>query len=192
MRQRGAVLAVSLIFLLLLSILAISVMRSGQLEVLMAGNSQAQLDAFQLAEGIADAILARRDDNLNPKDIVCSAGHPNPDGDCDRFDLVWDARLDPASGASGLLPAVKGATVTARVRPLFDGEPRCVPEFIRRGHGAWALFFDVEATFDNTAVRQGASRTNRGVVVSNDVGVDCSKPRDAGNLDKFADLGRTR
>jgi type IV pilus assembly protein PilX len=65
--QRGAVLAVSLIFLLLLSIVAISLMRSGQLEVLMAGNAQSRLGAYELAEGIAESALARWEDNLNSK-----------------------------------------------------------------------------------------------------------------------------
>lgn len=186
-RQRGAVLAVSLIFLLLLSILAISVMRSGQLEVLMAGNSQAQLDAFQLAEGIADAVLGRWENNLDTEAIVCSNGHPNPDSDCDRFNLAWDARLDPTSTTPAPLPAVKGATVTGRARPLNDGQPACVPAFITGiAHGTWAFFFDVEATFDNTEARQGASQINRGAVVVNPVSSDCFSSPPQGNLDKYA------
>jgi len=187
--QRGAVLAVSLIFLLLLSIVALSLMRSGQLEVLMAGNAQARLGAYELAEGIAESALARWEDNLNPKDIVCSDGHPDPDGDCDRFDLAWDPRLDPGSGDPDLLPAVEGATVTGRARPLNDGEPGCVPAFITGiAHGTWAFFFDLEATFDNTAVRQGATQVNHGAVLVNPVSNDCfSNPPD-GNLDKFAHL----
>lgn len=182
-------LAVSLIFLLLLSIVALSLMRSGQLEVLMAGNAQARLGAYELAEGIAESALARWEDNLNPKDIVCSDGHPDPDGDCDRFDLAWDPRLDPGSGDPDLLPAVEGATVTGRARPLNDGEPGCVPAFITGiAHGTWAFFFDLEATFDNTAVRQGATQVNHGAVLVNPVSSDCfSNPPD-GNLDKFAHL----
>lgn len=188
MRQRGAVLAVSLIFLLLLSILAISVMRSGQLEVLMAGNSQAQLDAFQLAEGVADAVLARWENNLDTEAIVCSDGHPDPDGDCDPVHLlVWDPRLDPTSTTPAPLPAVEGATVTGRARPLNDGQPACVPAFITGiAHGTWAFFFDVEATFDNTDARQGASQVNRGAVVVNPVSSDCFSNPPQGNLDKYA------
>jgi hypothetical protein len=186
--QRGAVLAVSLIFLLLLSIVAISLMRSGQLEVLMAGNAQSRLGAYELAEGIAESALARWEDNLNSKDIVCSDGHPDPDGDCDRFDLAWDPRLDPGSGDPDLLPAIEGATVTGRVRPLNNGEPECVPPFIPgEALDWWTLFFDIEATFDNTAVRQGAAQVNRGVALIMRGGVCSPKPPD-GNLDKFAHL----
>ena len=185
--QRGAVLAVSLIFLLLLSIVAISLMRSGQLEVLMAGNAQARLGAYELAEGIAEAAMARWEDNLNPKDIVCSNGHPDPDGDCDRTDLVWDPRLDPDSGDPGLLPQIENATITGRARPLNDGQPGCVPSFITGiAHGTWAFFFDVEATFDNTEVRQGASQVNRGAVLVNPVSSDCMSTPPIGNLDKYA------
>ena len=187
-RQRGAVLAVSLIFLLLLSIVAISLMRSGQLEVLMAGNAQSRLGAFELAEGVADSVLARWEDNLDTEEIVCSNGHPDPDGDCDRTDLAWDPRLDPDSGDPDLLPQVENATITGRARPLNDGQPGCVPSFITGiAHGTWAFFFDVEATFDNTEVRQGASQVNRGAVLVNPVSADCySNPQNIGNLDKFA------
>ena len=186
-RQRGAVLAVSLIFLLLLSILAISVMRSGQLEVLMAGNSQAQLDAFQLAEGVADAVLARWEDNLDTEAIVCSDGHPDPDGDCNRFDLAWDPRLDPASSDPNLLPQIENATVTGRARPLNNGEPKCAPPFIAGfAHDPWVFFFDVEATFDNTAVRQGAAQVNHGVALIMVASSGCFSNPPIGNLDKYA------
>lgn len=186
-RQRGAVLAVALIFLLLLSIVAISLMRSGQLEVLMAGNAQARLGAYELAEAVAESALANWEDNLDTEAIVCSDGHPDPDGDCDRTDLAWDPRLDPGSGDPDLLPQVENATITGRARPLNDGQPGCVPAFITGiAHGTWAFFFDVEASFDNTGVRQGASRVNHGAVVVNPVSADCYSNPPQGNLDHFA------
>ena len=185
LRQRGAVLAVSLIFLLLLSIVAISLMRSGQLEVLMAGNAQARLGAFELAEAVTESTLANWENNLDTEAIVCTPGHPDPDGDCDRFDLVWDDRLNPAEPEA--LPQVDDATVIARARPLNDGQPACVPAFITGiAHGTWAFFFDVEGSFDNTDQRQGASQVNRGAVVVNPVSADCFSTPPQGNLDNFA------
>jgi hypothetical protein len=145
-RQRGAVLAVALIFLLLLSILAVSIMRSGQLEVLMAGNSQAQL--------------------------------------CTVTTLAWDNRLKPSTSS---IAAIKSATVNGRVRPLNGGKAGCVPAFVTGiAHGTWAFFFDVEASYDNSAVRQGASRVNHGAVLVNPVSTDCFANPPIGNLDKFA------
>lgn len=193
-RQRGAVLAVALIFLLLLSILAVSVMRSGQLEVLMAGNSQAQLSAFEFAEGIAESILARWGTNLNPNEVICSSGFPAPSPsdpalDCTVTTLAWDDRLDPSTSS---IAAIQSATVEGRARPLNDGKPSCVPAFITGiAHGTWAFFFDVEARYDNSAVRQGASRVNHGAVLVNPVSSDCFANPPIGNLDKFAHVPTT-
>ena len=190
-RQRGAVLAVSLIFLLLLSILAVSVMRSGQLEVLMAGNSQAQLGAFEFAEGAAESMLARWSTNLNTNQVVCSAGFPAPSPsdpalNCTLTTLAWDDRLKPSTSS---IAAIKSATVEGRARPLNGGKPGCVPAFITGiAHGTWAFFFDLEARYDNSAVRQGASRVNHGAVLVNPVSTDCFANPPIGNLDDFANL----
>jgi hypothetical protein len=188
-RQRGAVLAVSLIFLLLLSIVAISVMRSGQLEVLMAGNAQAQLSAFEFAEGFSDAILARWKTNLQTNEVVCTTDFKpvssEPGFACTVTTLAWDDRLNPARPAS--LAAIKNATLYGRARPLNDGKPACVPGFITGiAHGTWAFFFDIEASYDNSVSRQGASRVNHGAVLVNPVSSDCYASPQFGNLDKFA------
>lgn len=55
--QNGAALIVGLVLLLVLTLLAVSTMRTAALELLMAGNAQNRETAFRLAEaGIADAI----------------------------------------------------------------------------------------------------------------------------------------
>lgn len=56
-RQTGAALIVGLVLLLVLTLLAVSTMRSAALELLMAGNAQSRENAFRLAEGgLADAM----------------------------------------------------------------------------------------------------------------------------------------
>jgi hypothetical protein len=56
-RQGGAALVVGLVLLLVLTLLAVSTMRTASLELLMAGNAQYRENAFRLAEaGIADAL----------------------------------------------------------------------------------------------------------------------------------------
>ena len=49
-RQRGAALVVGLVLLLVLTLLAVSTMRTASLELLMAGNAQYRENAFRLAE----------------------------------------------------------------------------------------------------------------------------------------------
>jgi len=54
--QTGAALVVGLVLLLVLTLLAVSTMRTAALELLMAGNTQYRENAFRLAEaGLADA-----------------------------------------------------------------------------------------------------------------------------------------
>ncbi|MEO8223285.1 MAG: pilus assembly PilX N-terminal domain-containing protein [Gammaproteobacteria bacterium] len=56
-RQSGAALIVSLILLMVLTVLAVSTMRTASLGLLMAGNTQYRENAFQLAQtGIDSAI----------------------------------------------------------------------------------------------------------------------------------------
>ncbi len=58
-KQRGAVLVVGLILLMILTVLGISGMTTGMLELTMAGNAQFYQQAFQAAEtGLALAIAA--------------------------------------------------------------------------------------------------------------------------------------
>ncbi len=55
--QRGAALVVGLLLLVVLTLLAISGMNTASLELVMAGNTQYQLNAFQAAEtGIEQAL----------------------------------------------------------------------------------------------------------------------------------------
>ena len=56
-RQSGAALIVSLILLMVLTVLAISTMRTASLELLMAGNAQYRENAFRLAQTGIDAVV---------------------------------------------------------------------------------------------------------------------------------------
>lgn len=60
-QQSGAALIVSLILLMVLTVLAISTMRTASLELLMAGNAQYRESAFRLAQSGIDAVVRRGD-----------------------------------------------------------------------------------------------------------------------------------
>ena len=60
-RQSGAALIISLILLMVLTVLAISTMRTASLELLMAGNAQYRESAFRLAQSGIDAVVQRGD-----------------------------------------------------------------------------------------------------------------------------------
>ena len=84
--QKGTALVVGLVMLLVLTLLAVSTMRTAALELLMASNTQYRENAFRLAEaGIADAmgqadgvvVLNTTPDwsiNLAPRDVAALSG----------------------------------------------------------------------------------------------------------------------
>lgn len=173
-RQRGAVLLVAMVFLLLLSILGISMMRSGQMQLLMAGNEQSRLTSFELTEGIGESIMEKWKDNFSTDKTICK--DVTASGDCDTTKFI--AALDTAIAAK-----IAAATTTYLTRHRTDGCPL-------RGMGvevdSLASFFDLEATYDNTANRQGKTSLVTGVVVLNPVGECSSSPSGGGKLDHFA------
>jgi len=59
-RQTGATLIVGLVLLLMLTVLGVSGMNTATMEITMAGNTQYQEDAFQMAENGIDLALSRR------------------------------------------------------------------------------------------------------------------------------------
>jgi len=63
--QSGAALVVSMVLLMVLTLLAISTMRTASLEITMAGNQQYAENAFQLAETASDEYVATAVANAN-------------------------------------------------------------------------------------------------------------------------------
>jgi type IV pilus assembly protein PilX len=58
-KQAGATLIVGLVLLLVLTVVGVSGMNSATMEIAMAGNTQFQQDAFQLAEAGIDTSIAQ-------------------------------------------------------------------------------------------------------------------------------------
>jgi hypothetical protein len=113
-QQRGAALIVGLILMTVLTVLAISTMRTATLELAMAGNTQYQEKARQLAEaGIADAIDRINNGAYDPVatnqgiwTLGIVAGDLEPDtGDAYRVDIRYLNTGDPPAGFSLGIPA---------------------------------------------------------------------------------------
>lgn len=72
-QQNGAVLIVAMVFLLLITIVALAGSRRSTLELQMAGNSQLGAEYFEFANSVVDEVRAK---NIFPDDnkVLCSAG----------------------------------------------------------------------------------------------------------------------
>jgi type IV pilus assembly protein PilX len=89
-RQSGAALIIGLILLLVLTLLAVSGMNSASIELVMAGNEQYQLNAFQASEtGVEQVLNVPNFDATTPP--VVNAAMPNSAGDQFSYNVAADA-----------------------------------------------------------------------------------------------------
>jgi hypothetical protein len=154
--QRGAALITALIFLIIITVIALSSMRSSTQEMRMAVNAEEKLTAGQLAQAMADALWA--DPNVTPVigDVgrrVCNAnvaGNPP----CDEYSLVLPAEV------SAMIPAAGQAFVAVeRLNP----ETRPCPGYSMESFGCAA--FRIHAQYNGTAARGGRADIYEGVLV---------------------------
>ncbi len=89
MRQRGMVLILSLIFLTVVSLLAMAAMRGGVLQEKMAGNYQESLQAFQAAEAA-----------LRGAERYIEGGTAGPFDNSDGLYELVDTAMDPLASAT--------------------------------------------------------------------------------------------
>lgn len=154
--QHGAVLVITMIFLIAISVLAVSSMQSSNIGLHMAQNEESRIAASQGAQALADAIVS------NPAATPVIGGNgftictPGEDG-CDRTDLPVNNSI--------LATAVANGHITARVvreGALFRPPPRSVESSIDKFNSA---SFEVITTFDRTDEQLGSQQITEGVLV---------------------------
>ena len=113
-RQKGAALVVGLVLMMVLTLLAVSTMRTATLELLMAGNAQYKEKAFQLAEtGLRDAVNQLNQGTLSLgttdgwQDVGALIGSVDDSGDDYTVDLRFVRAGDPPPSYS------EGGEITA-------------------------------------------------------------------------------
>lgn len=155
-KQRGTVLVVTMLFLIAISMLAVSSMQASNIGLYMAQNEESRISAAQGAQALADAIVS------NPASTpvvggngftICTIGEAN----CNRSDL-------PITNAVLAAQVAKGH-ITARVEregPLFRPPPRSVESSIDKFSSA---SFEVITTFDRTDEQLGRQQITEGVLV---------------------------
>lgn len=154
--ERGAILVVTMIFLIAISMLAVASMQSSNIGLYMAQNEESRVAAAQGAQALADAIAS------NPAATpvvggngftICTPGEAN----CNRSDL-------PVTNAV-LAAAVADGHITARVQrqgPLLRPPPRSVESSIDKFSSA---SFEVITTYDRTGEQLGRQQITEGVLV---------------------------
>lgn len=155
-RQDGAILIITLLFLVTISLLTVSSMQASNIGLFMAQNEESRIAAEQGAQALADAIVS----NPSSTPVVGGAGFtictPGEDG-CDRVDLPVEN--------SALATAISNGHLRARVQregPLLRPPPRSVESSIDKFTSA---SFEVTTTFDRTDEALGKQQISEGVLV---------------------------
>lgn len=119
--EHGAALIVGLVLLMVLTVLAISAMRTATLDLTMAGNAQFRENAFQLAEsGLQSTIRRAQSGALNLDDAIAVPDCPPPPVAPQQ---IWDAATLPWQPAVAI-PALRGRYET---RICKAGETQDMP-----------------------------------------------------------------
>jgi Tfp pilus assembly protein PilX len=154
--QKGSVLVITMLFLVAISMLAVSSMQTSNISLFMAQNEESRIAAAQGAQALADAIAANPAATPVVGDsgfTICTQGEAN----CDRTDL-------PVTNAT-LAADVAQGHVTARVMregALFRPPPRSVASSIDKFSSA---SFEVVTTYDRTDEQLGRQQITEGVLV---------------------------
>ena len=157
-QQGGMVLLLSLVYVLMLALIAGMVAQSGTLQSHMAGNDQYREAASQTAQAIA-VELASHLENFSLEAAVghvrCGPGATDPG--CDSADL-----LGPGPDSADSLYAMV-YSVTRREPPLWENvSPRGAP---RGAAGVDVGVFEIDVRVEGRGARPGRARMIQGVAV---------------------------
>ncbi len=155
-RQRGAILIIALMFLVTITLLTVSSMRSSNIGLFLAQNEESRVAAEQAAQALADAIVS----TPASTPVVGTSGFTSctaNEGGCNRNDLpIPNAVLAGQVASNHMYARVE------RTGSDFQPPPRVVETSIDKFTSAT---FSVTTTFDRTADGLGRQQVTEGVLV---------------------------
>lgn len=153
--EQGAVLIVSLIFMLLLMISATTTMRTSTLGLRMAGNEETRVSTAEMTQSIVDEVIG------NPNNLVVSGGvgfvncTANVAG-CTENTITINANLLP------LVEINKAEVMVERLGPALTPAPRGINS---SADAFFAARFEIDTTYDGTIDNEGKVGISQGVMV---------------------------
>ena len=154
--QRGAILIIALMFLLTITLLTLSSMRSSKIGLYLAQNEESRIAAEQAAQALADAIVSTPASTPVVGLTGYTACTPGESG-CSKNDLpVTNPTLAYAVAANHMRARV------GRTGTTFRPPPRVVQTSIDKFSAA---SFRVTTTYDRIADGLGREQVTEGVLV---------------------------
>jgi len=152
-KQRGAVMMVTLVFLVVLGIMALTSMQSSKLQLRMAGNEVVRAAAHQISQALIDAIIATPIMTPVIGDIgftLCTNGQPN----CDLASLFMPGVL-AADVATGDLDAT---AQLVEIGPPPPGTGYSADDFVGN-------YYTVSSTYDRSDEGLGRASITQGIII---------------------------
>ena len=155
-KQRGSVLMLSAVMLIVIGMLTMSLMGMSRMEVRMATNEEARVNAIESVQSSNEAIIS----NPSSTPVVGGVGYKlctTNLASCDQYTLTM-----PTTEMEALVTDDHLGAVAFRGEPLFRNPPRGTD---------WSLdkftstTFTVQSTFDRTTDGQGSAQVLEGLVV---------------------------
>jgi len=154
--QRGAILIIALMFLLTITLLTLSSMRSSKIGLYLAQNDESRISAEQAAQALADAVVATPASTPVVGLTGFTSCTPGESG-CSKNDLpITDPTLAYAVAANHMQARVE------RTGATFRPPPRAVQTSIDKFSAA---SFRVTTTYDRIADGLGREQVTEGVLV---------------------------
>lgn len=159
-RQRGAALIVSLLFLLLLTLVAATGAENSTLQLQMAGNEQSRVEALQQNMAILDAII----DDADNAPVVGGVGFKicdlaASDASCDLKEIEID------SSVTTVPTGVDVDYFVTRVGPLEVDAPSMSEELASSASAYKFARQEITSVIDGTDARLGNSTVVQGMQV---------------------------
>jgi Tfp pilus assembly protein PilX len=157
----GAILLLALVFLLLLSIVAARVMKTGALQLRMSGNDQFAEEAVQQAQAVATEV------SLEPRNFLlesmiddtnCLPADPRDDCTFARLLTPHTAQLDASLQLQ--LQVTRQDPLVWRGMPIRESQHSA-----SSSNSFDAALFEVEVAIDGSERRLGSARVVRGIAV---------------------------
>lgn len=161
-RQRGVVLVVALVLLVAITLLSLAGISTTTLELRMATNQQARVNAFQQAEAGIDAVASNLDNfavSGRVGETRCTPGFHDSryeedlsgEINCGAIDLNVPADYDLSDSRA----------LVARLAPPLQAAPR----FIETSHRLKVATFKIDSRFDARAERGSRAEHNQGMLI---------------------------
>lgn len=156
--QRGAALITALIFLIIITMLSLSSMRSSMMELKQAGNDEIRSAAFQNAQTLVDAVL----DTPSAMAVVGGVGFRSCSADIAGASCNTTTMTLPDSLYAAELADQSITIIVERLGPTFRPPPRGLGTSARM---LTAAAFQIDARFMRGDQGEGHSEITQGMLV---------------------------